>query len=577
MRYKDINKFIFDIEIYPNYFCVVLKELDKNNILIIDNRNFKDKKNSFYKIIENNFLISYGGYSFDDKVLNFLLSLKNKNIQMKNVYPIIKKLNTGSDEINCILDKDIFSFDIYKEYNCNVGIKGFAYNLGETIVEHSGNFNKAIFNEQIPIITDYCKNDVLVTEDLYKMLISEKDILSEKEILISKILKKDINSLTKSDLLKYLKYTNNELIRIFLSFEKINQKIPKKTANKNYIEKFDRYNSFFDNKYKNNGIKKYIAILELNENYIYNILKYLEDKEKNRLKLIDLSKISELSNDVKTNIYNIISSSTSIIWKNNDINYLIKLKNILFKKIKIYINKYSGRIIKIVDNKIFIDGIETKVNINNLVKEINLFFRENLQINLKLKAKYPENFIKLNRKENSISYKMENTIYSTGLFKQNIFENPNKHKWLAEVIKLHYWENYSIEEAINYIFKNTPETLFMFYSANRPANRCNKNGNLLNSMHLSSGKKYRVYYSKTGNFKGVDGKNMTSEEFKANSAKIKYKNNFGLGDVNNQYFKMRYIEIPINMFNEYDDFDLESYILYAKNFIENDEKNNGTT
>ena len=47
MRYKDINKFIFDIEIYPNYFCVVLKELDKNNILIIDNRNFKDKKKFF--------------------------------------------------------------------------------------------------------------------------------------------------------------------------------------------------------------------------------------------------------------------------------------------------------------------------------------------------------------------------------------------------------------------------------------------------------------------------------------------------------------------------------------------------
>ena len=136
-------------------------------------------------------------------------------------------------------------------------------------------------------------------------------------------------------------------------------------------------------------------------------------------------------------------------FENNDINYLIKLKNILFKKIKIYINKYSGRIIKIVDNKIFIDGIETKVNINNLVKEINLFFKENLQINLKLKVKYPENFIKLNRKENSISYKMENTIYSTGLFKQNIFENPNKHKWLAEVIKLHYWENYSVEEICN--------------------------------------------------------------------------------------------------------------------------------
>ena len=576
MKYKDINKFIFDIEIYPNYFCVVLKELDKNNILIIDNRNFKEKKFNFYKIIENNLLISYGGYSFDDKVLNFLLSLKNKNIQMKNIYPIIKKINSGNEEINCILDSNIFSFDIYREYNCNVGIKGFAYNLGETIIEHSGNFNKPIYNNQIPLITDYCKNDVLVTEDLYKMLITENDMLSEKEILISKILKKDINNLTKNDLLRYLKYTNKELTRIFLTYEGINQKSLKNVTNKIHIENFNKYKTFYDKKYKENKISKYIAILELNEDYVYNILEYLEDKKKNRLKLVDLSKLHELSKNIKINIYNIISNSNSTIWKNNDVNYLVKLKNILFKKIKLYINKYSGRIIKIVDNKIFIDGIRTKVNINKLVKEINLFFKEKLEIKLKIKVKYPENFIKLNKKENSIIYKLGDTVYSTGLFKQNLFENPNKHKWLSEVIKLHYWENYSIEKAVNHIFKNIPESLFMFYSANRPANRCSKSGEILNSMHLSSGKKYRVYYSKTGNFKAIDGKNMSSEEFKINLIKLKYKNNFGFGDINSQYFKMRYIEIPIDIFDEYDDFDLESYTLYAKKFIENDEKNNGT-
>lgn len=324
MKYKDINKFIFDIEIYPNYFCIVLKELDKNNILIIDNRNFKEKKFNFYKIIENNLLISYGGYSFDDKVLNFLLSLKNKNIQMKNIYPIIKKINSGNEEINYILDSNIFSFDIYREYNCNVGIKGFAYNLGETIIEHSGNFNKPIYNNQIPLITDYCKNDVLVTEDLYKMLITENDMLSEKEILISKILKKDINNLTKNDLLRYLKYTNKELTRIFLTYEGINQKSLKNVTNKIHIEKFNKYNTFFDNKYKENKIRKYIAILELNEDYVYNILEYLEDKKKNRLKLVDLSKLHELSKNIKINIYNIISNSNSTIWKNNDVNYLVK-------------------------------------------------------------------------------------------------------------------------------------------------------------------------------------------------------------------------------------------------------------
>ena len=34
MSLENMKKFIFDIEIYPNYFCVVIKEFEKNKGVI---------------------------------------------------------------------------------------------------------------------------------------------------------------------------------------------------------------------------------------------------------------------------------------------------------------------------------------------------------------------------------------------------------------------------------------------------------------------------------------------------------------------------------------------------------------
>lgn len=87
---KKSNKYVFDIEVFPNYFCIVLKKLNDSKILIIDSDNFNRQKKLLYDIISKNVLISYAGRGFDDIVINNLLKYRNSNVNRKKLKQRIK-------------------------------------------------------------------------------------------------------------------------------------------------------------------------------------------------------------------------------------------------------------------------------------------------------------------------------------------------------------------------------------------------------------------------------------------------------------------------------------------------------
>ena len=68
--------------------------------------------------------------------------------------------------------------------------------------------------------------------------------------------------------------------------------------------------------------------------------------------------------------------------------------------------------------------------------------------------------------------------------------------------------------------------------------------------------KYWLYFSKTGLHKVV----IQKQE--------KYYEKFGFGDINNNLYKVKKVETGVKEFEDYDDIDLESYIDFAKNYIE---------
>lgn len=41
---KKARKYVFDIEVFPNYFCVVAKQLNGKDIFVIDSDNFNQQK-----------------------------------------------------------------------------------------------------------------------------------------------------------------------------------------------------------------------------------------------------------------------------------------------------------------------------------------------------------------------------------------------------------------------------------------------------------------------------------------------------------------------------------------------------
>ena len=142
---KKSNKYVFDIEVFPNYFCIVLKKLNDEKILIIDSDNFNRQKKLLYRVISKNVLISYGGHSFDDIVINDLLKYRNSNVNRNKLNSEIKIIRNMPKNEYKNENHEFNSYDLAYEYNLNLGVKGFEFNCGDNIEEQDfANFNYVI-------------------------------------------------------------------------------------------------------------------------------------------------------------------------------------------------------------------------------------------------------------------------------------------------------------------------------------------------------------------------------------------------------------------------------------------------
>lgn len=550
MNFYNIDKYIYDVEIYPNYFCVVLKLLEKDRIYVIDTYNFLERREELYKIIENSMLISYGGHSFDDRVLELLYKLKKKKkIFFPELHKKIQKLNKSRNEN--FEDTQISSFDISIEFKTNVGVKGFTFNLGEKIIEHNKDFNRPLWKNQTKNTIEYCISDVLKTEKLYKkFIVDNEDIFYEKELLFKAIYRKRFDFFEPKERAFILRYTREELAQLLLKRDKKVKAIPKN--NKNQIDKFMKIPNFYNNKKKNT-----VYLIKMNEDYLFKILLYLEKNNKFIVKNLDLAKFDIFTEKYKKNLYYFLIDSKSFIYEQNQAKYIIKLRNILLKKILKFVKKLNGRFLKVIENNIFIDGIsETKI------KKLNLLFQEYFENIIDIKIEKVEKFIRLNKQNQDFFAITESEEMSSGIFESGYFVNPSKSRWIPEVLKLYFLEKFKIEDAVKKIYLESPTKFFMYYSTVSKANECDGKGKILNKIFLELEKKYRVYYSKTGNFKPVDRRKHLKE--------LKYISKYGFGDINANYFKMKIVDVDVKDFVDFNDFDLRSYIHFAKNFVKED-------
>ena len=135
---------------------------------------------------------------------------------------------------------------------------------------------------------------------------------------------------------------------------------------------------------------------------------------------------------------------------------------------------------------------------------------------------------------------------------------PKNPAWITEVLKLYFWKKKDVETSVKEIFDKNPNIFFMYASVYEDIYACDDNGKILfeSKNVLDKFRKYRLYFSKTGLYKVV----IQKQE--------KYYEKFGFGDINNNLYKVKKVETNVEKFKDYEDIDLESYIDFAKNYIE---------
>lgn len=213
---KDSNNgFCYDVEVYPNFFCVTFINSHKSYIFEISER-----KNEYVEL--NNFitdnvkvLIGYNNFKFDDYVLGYLKknyeAFKNKDyISLCNLIfdisqTIIKYYNSqieDKEEKEEIQKKvkglkrynKFQTIDLMRVYNIHKSLKLVAVSLKwYNIQDLPYKFNLPLQINQIDVVIKYNENDVLITKELLKHI--------NKEVILRYNLSRiyNVNLLSESD------------------------------------------------------------------------------------------------------------------------------------------------------------------------------------------------------------------------------------------------------------------------------------------------------------------------------------------------------------------------------------------
>lgn len=181
--------FVYDVEIFPNFFSVTVKNTESQNIKSYE---ISERRNDLPEIVTL-FLhkkiqwVGFNSMHYDAPVISYLI-INYKRLILKPVWEITAELKAFSDKI--INSETSASWSQYKYANLfhdldllvmrwsqklRVGLKALQVTMEyRNVEEYSGDFNKPLPTSEIPNLLAYNVNDVLSTEELLNR--SAKDI-----------------------------------------------------------------------------------------------------------------------------------------------------------------------------------------------------------------------------------------------------------------------------------------------------------------------------------------------------------------------------------------------------------------
>ena len=203
---KNTNRWAFDVEVFPNFFCCTFITVDKSEIktfIIFKNRD--DRVGLFNFLKTNPFLISFNGISYDMPIIRYIEQYKGNSIT-EDIYRISSKLVSDIYKDDPEIRKLRYPFEKKWEHQdlmsmmgflrTGVGLKQCSINLKWKLVQDLPfEYSYSVVPEDVSVIVEYNKNDVFITIELY----NDKEVSKARELRESLVEEFGIGILSAAD------------------------------------------------------------------------------------------------------------------------------------------------------------------------------------------------------------------------------------------------------------------------------------------------------------------------------------------------------------------------------------------
>lgn len=191
MLIKGKTVFIYDLEVFPNFFSCSVKSTESGNR---KNYQISEWQNDLAAIVQlflnkSIYFCGYNNLHYDDPIINFLI-LNYPELKYKSIWEISASIKSLSDEIINSRDNNFSSWSKYKyahifpsldllsmrfSQKLRCGLKEMQVTMGyHNVEEFDGDFDRPVSQDQVQKIINYNNNDVDSTEELLN--ISQQDI-----------------------------------------------------------------------------------------------------------------------------------------------------------------------------------------------------------------------------------------------------------------------------------------------------------------------------------------------------------------------------------------------------------------
>ena len=224
MLIKGKTAFVYDIEVFPNFFSVTLKNTESGNIVSFE---ISDRRNDMINIIRvflnsNIYFVGFNSMHYDAPVISYII-LNYKGLIKKSIYEITAELKTFSDKV--INSETSASWTKYKYANLfddldllamkwsqklRTSLKALQVTMQyKNVEEYDGDFNAFLPRSDYDKVLAYNKNDVESTEELLNRSIKDIELRLgvEREFGISALNKDGVNLGMEIIKTKYLEKT----------------------------------------------------------------------------------------------------------------------------------------------------------------------------------------------------------------------------------------------------------------------------------------------------------------------------------------------------------------------------------